>query len=229
MSARQGSHRKRLKRDDASGDARFLTFSCFRRQPFLSKDRSRRWFLDALQRSRATHGFALWAYVIMPEHVHLLIWPGRTPAAVPDILYTMSKSVTNRALAYLRAHAPDFLRHMEDRQPNGLVALRFWQRGGGYDENIWRDAKLWEKIDYIHANPGRRGLCETPEDWPWSSARAFADYVEPPRRRVIGRSSSTPKMGNILGMGAVPLADARVPSIPIDFDSLPERPTRVIR
>ena len=62
-------HRKRLCRADVPGDARFLTFSCFRRQPFLSRPRSCEWVLDALERSRETHGLHLWGFVVMPEHV----------------------------------------------------------------------------------------------------------------------------------------------------------------
>lgn len=53
--------------------AHFLTFSCFKRLPLLNHDRSRRWVVAALESTRATHHLALWAYVIMPEHVHILL------------------------------------------------------------------------------------------------------------------------------------------------------------
>ena len=109
----------------------------------------------------------------MPEHVHLLVWPGDDPPRMADALYTLKKSVSNRAISYLRRHAPDFLGQMEDRRPNGRVVQRFWQRGGGYDENLYSPAKVWAKIDYIHQNPVRRGLCDNPSEWPWSSARAY--------------------------------------------------------
>ena len=175
-------HRKKLIRYDSPGDARFLTFSCFKRQPFLSKDRSRRWFLDALEISRETHGFDLWAWVIMPEHVHLLVYPGHAPFQMKDALYSLKKSVTNTAQAYVRRHAPQFLKSMEDRQPNRKVAYRFWQRGGGYDRNLWTPAEIWEKIDYIHKNPVTRELCNHPLEWPWSSARAFSTRKPDPIR-----------------------------------------------
>jgi len=175
-------HRKQLRRSDAPGDARFLTFSCFRRQPFLSRQRSCEWFLDAMNRSRETHGFDLWAFVIMPEHVHLLVYPGHDWHSVADMLYTLKKSVTSRALAFVRRSTPEFLVRMEDRQPSGRASHRFWQRGGGYDENLYTPAKIWEKIDYIHANPVRRGLCESPTDWRWSSARAYEIGTSEPVR-----------------------------------------------
>ncbi|MCG3128099.1 MAG: hypothetical protein CHACPFDD_02974 [Phycisphaerae bacterium] len=155
-------------------DARFLTFSCFRRQALLSKDRARGWFVDALDRSRRTHGFHLWAWVIMPEHVHLLLWPGLEPAQLAHILYTLKKSVSNRALAFVRSKAPEFLPALTNVDRHGTVTHRFWQRGGGYDRSECSADEIWEKIDYIHANPVRRGLCAHPTDWAWSSARAYA-------------------------------------------------------
>jgi len=177
------SHRKRLRRADNPGDARFLTFSCYRRQPLLARERSCRWLLDALERSRQTHGFDLWAFVIMPEHMHLLVYPGDAPHRLADFLYTLKKSVTNRALVYVRRHAPAFLPQLEDRQPSGTRSYRFWQRGGGYDENLYSPTKIWDKIDYIHENPVRRGLCRQPTDWPWSSARAY-ETLEPTPIRI---------------------------------------------
>lgn len=176
------SHRKRLIRSDTPGDARFLTFSCFKRQPFLSKERSRQWFIDALEASRQTHGFELWAWVIMPEHVHLLLYPGPAPLQMRSALFTLKKTVANRAVAYVRKHAPRFLASMEDSRPNGDRCHRFWQRGGGYDRNLSTPHDIWEKIDYIHENPVARGLCESPLDWKWSSARAFHDRTIDPIR-----------------------------------------------
>ena len=166
-------HRKQLQRFDEPHEARFLTFSCFQQRPFLSGDRSRRWFVEALDRAREKHHLDLWAYVIMPEHVHLILYPREGVVKIADFLYSLKKSVTNRALDFVRRETPGFLRQMEDRQPNGTISYRFWQRGGGYDENLFNPRKVWEKIHYIHMNPVRRELCETPESWPWSSAAAY--------------------------------------------------------
>lgn len=68
-------HRKRCKRYDVPGDAHFLTFSCFRRQPLLSRDRTRMWFVEAFYSARKSAPFDLWAWVILPEHVHLVLLP----------------------------------------------------------------------------------------------------------------------------------------------------------
>ena len=73
----------------------------------------------------------------------------------------------------IKQNAPDFLKHMEDIQPNGKRYSRFWMRGGGYDRNLRSLDDVREKIRYIHANPVRRNLVDKVEDWKWSSYRAW--------------------------------------------------------
>src|SRR5262245_65150708 len=97
--------RKICKRFNDPGHAHALTFSCFRRQPFLSKARSRRWLIDALDRARDKHRFHVWAYVIMPEHAHVLIWPTEPVYDVSAILNSIKQSVAKRALFYVRRDA----------------------------------------------------------------------------------------------------------------------------
>ena len=167
--------RKRCKRYNERGHAHFLTFSCFRRQPFLTKDRTRGWMIEAINLSRDRHQFDLWAYVIMPEHVHLILFPRFDDYDISRILSTLKQPVAKRAWLFVRKEAPLFLDRMTDRQPNGKSTIRFWQRGGGYDSNLWNPKPIWEAIDYVHNNPVKRGLCQSAEQWRWSSA---ADYME---------------------------------------------------
>jgi putative transposase len=128
---------------------------------------------EAIIKARDKHGFHIWAYVFMPEHVHLLIWPTAT-YDVSKVLATIKLSVTRNAVSYVKNTAPNFLSRMADIQPNGDCHYRFWQRGGGYDRNSTEPAAIWNQIDYIHGNPVRRGLCKHPKDWYWSSATAYA-------------------------------------------------------
>jgi len=165
---------KTCKRFNDPGHAHSLTFSCFHRQPFLSRDRSRHWFLESVGRAKEMHHFDLWAYVVMPEHVHLLIWPRDDDYSISEILTEIKQPVTRRAIQWLKKQAPEFLVRMMDLQPNRKVSHRFWQRGGGYDRNIIEPNTIHAEIEYIHANPVRKELTDTPEDWPWSSARYFA-------------------------------------------------------
>ena len=161
-------HRRRNKHYDTEGHAHYLTFSCFRRQPFLARDRTRWWFVDALADARTKRPFCLWAWVIMPEHVHILLRP-HEGVTIGRILQAIKQPVSRKAVAWVRQRSPRFLARMADEQPSGRTSHRFWQRGGGYDRNIWSPEELREKIAYIHANPVRRGLVTHPSEWPWSS------------------------------------------------------------
>lgn len=173
-------HRKTCRRFNEAGHAHALTFSCFRRQPFLNRDRTRQWFVDAVTAARDKHRFDLWAYVIMPEHVHLLVWPTEHEYDISEILLSIKQPVTRRSRAFVMKQAPEFLPRMTDEQPNGKSSVRFWQRGGGYDRNVTSAEVVHQTIEYLHLNPVRRGLCETPEDWKWSSAGAYTGNAEVP-------------------------------------------------
>jgi putative transposase len=126
--------------------------------------------IDAIELARSRHKLHLWAYVIMPEHVHLVFWPTTPDYSVSSILTTLKQSAAKRALRYVKRQAPDFLALMEDRRVDGAIVHRFWQRGGGYDRNLIEPVTVLNQIDYLDRNPLRRGLCERMTDWLWSSA-----------------------------------------------------------
>lgn len=106
----------------------------------------------------------------MPNHVHLLLWPRAT---VPPILASIKQSVANRAIHWTKETAPAYLEKLRVTRRDGRDEFRFWQRGGGYDRNLWEPTHIWEAIDYIHLNPVEAGLCAKPEEWKWSSACWF--------------------------------------------------------
>lgn len=113
----------------------------------------------------------------MPSHVHLLLFP--TPprlggSGIAPILRTIKQSSSKRALVWLEEHASDRMAAFRDESPTGKVVHRLWQRGGGYDRNMFTDRAIWSEIDYIHQNPVQEGLCQRADDWEWSSARQFA-------------------------------------------------------
>lgn len=171
-------HRKTCKRYDIPGHAHYLTFSCWQRRAFLSRDRTCNWFIDCLARAKAVHPFELWSFVLMPEHVHLIIFP-HEQESISHILKSIKDPVAKKAVFWVKRNRPESLDVMADREGD-KVAYHFWLPGGGYDRNIWTNQELHEKIRYVHANPVRRGLVENPRDWPWSSYRAWEDGVDSP-------------------------------------------------
>ncbi|MFW6133548.1 MAG: REP-associated tyrosine transposase [Planctomycetota bacterium] len=181
-----GRHRKRCKRWDVPYGAHYLTFSCYQQRPFLTRDRTRRWFLDALERARAKHGFHLWAGVIMPEHAHLVVWIP-TEARISDILKSIKSSVSRRAMYRLRTNAPHQLAPFRHVLPDGRIEHRFWQAGGGYERLLRSNRDVREKIRYVHENPVRRGLVNRAEDWPWSGHRAYMHGCDEPEPISLDR------------------------------------------
>ncbi|MEN6492894.1 MAG: hypothetical protein ABFD16_01265 [Thermoguttaceae bacterium] len=165
---------KTCRRYNEPGDAHSLTFSCFHRHAFLAKDRPRLWLIDAFLAARKSCQFDIWAYVIMPEHCHVLIFPRKAKYSISRIWEAIKLPVTRKAKNYLQRNSPEALHWMRDIQPNGQVAYRFWQRGGGYDRNLFEPDAIHAEVEYIHANPVRRGLVARAEDWPWSSAAWYA-------------------------------------------------------
>ncbi len=159
LSKKVVEHRKTRKRYEISNHARFLTFSCFDRKPFFADPVVADLFADRLMWTRQRLGFGLHAWVVMPEHVHLLISPKLPEAPVSKVLMSLKRPV-----------AKDALKHMRSQ---GAHAESFWLPGGGYDRNIFSEQEMLEKCEYIHANPVRRGLVESAEEWLWSSARAW--------------------------------------------------------
>ena len=179
---------KRLKRYEVPNHARLLNFSCFGNLPLLSGDRTRRLFVDALVAAREQHGFRLWAFVVMPDHVHLLVWPR---GEVPAILRSLKQSVARRFVQWAKQHDPASLVRLTHTSPSRATTHRFWQRGGGYDRNLWEPQAIWKAIDDIHMNPVKAGLCQRPQDWRWSSAAAYLGDPEPIIR--LDRDSLPPK------------------------------------
>src|SRR5437773_10780511 len=98
-------HRKQGKSYNIPGDAHELTFSCFRRLPLLSKDRSRHWFIEAMESARQRRALAVWAYVVMPEHVHVVVWPRQAVYEMRLIRTALKVPVQRKALAFLRRTA----------------------------------------------------------------------------------------------------------------------------
>ena len=165
--------RKNVRHYDEPGDAHFLTFSCYRRMPLLGKDRSRIWLIESLRAARQKHAFDLWAWVVLPEHVHLLIWPRLPGYETKRILADIKRPVGQKAVAWLEAESPAFLQRLTVRNANRTYR-HFWQPGPGQDRNVYDADTAHQLVEYIHGNPARRGLVRRAEDWAWSSAADWA-------------------------------------------------------
>jgi len=155
---------RKLRRYQDTGQLHFITFSCYQRRPFLRTARKRDIFLRALEQARRRFGFVVVGYVVMPEHVHLLVSEpdqGSLATAIQLMKQTSSR-ISHRRRSSLQQ---ELFADSEVRSP-------FWQTRY-YDFNVGTAKKRIEKLKYIHRNPVTRGLCGKPEDWRWSSYRWY--------------------------------------------------------
>jgi len=151
-----------------AGYLHFITASCYQRSPLLGTPQNRDLFLEVMEQVRRRYRFVVVGYVVMPEHVDLLL--GEPERGDPSVVMKVIKqSFARRLLGRLRA--------TEDlRQPLRSTALtegHVWQRRF-YDFVVFTEKKRVEKLRYMHRNPVVRGLVLTPEQWKWSSYRHYA-------------------------------------------------------
>ncbi len=159
----------KTKHYDEIGHAHFVTFSCHKELPLFKDPYLCDMFVKQLGREREKGRFSLWAFVVMPEHVHVLLYPH---AEMSAILRGLKQSFSFHALQYLESNHPDLYGQLHvatGRRANH----RFWMKGGGHDRNIQDQEALRYFMEYIHNNPVKRGLVNLPEEWNWSSARCW--------------------------------------------------------
>lgn len=161
------------------GHAHFLTFSCWQRRPFLADDCTCAKLAAALNHAREIEQFDIWAYVFMPEHVHMLIRPRREEYEIAKILRRMKEAFARNVLNHWREHLPARFATCADTACHP-VRYRFWQPGGGFDRNLYTPTVIRRTVTYIESNPIRRGLVGGLLEWKWSSARARAELPNVP-------------------------------------------------
>ena len=127
----------------------FLTFSCYHRRSHLQTAAACQRFESALERVRSRYRLVVAGFVVMPEHVHLLVSEPQQ-GTLATAIQALKLSVARRS------------------------AQRPFSQARYYDFNVYSAVKVTEKLDYMHRNPVNRGLVERPEDWLWSSYRHYA-------------------------------------------------------
>jgi putative transposase len=144
-----------LKRFQQAEALHFITFSCFHRLPLLDAPEAKCTIEAVLEETSARHQARIYAYVLMPEHVHLLI--NEPPSILLAQFLKAFKQITSRKL----------------RGPRE----KFWQERY-YDSNIHGEDARSEVIRYIHRNPVKRGLVASPGEYPWSSFNHYATEIQ---------------------------------------------------
>jgi REP element-mobilizing transposase RayT len=125
---------------------------------------------EALNEARKSGNFALYAYVIMPDHLHVISDSARSSA---DTLRFLNGIISHRLIEYLK----------ERGYESSLHKLRQETKARQYRHALWdhhpnvrllfTERMLMERVHYIHQNPVRAGLVERAEDYRYSSVRCW--------------------------------------------------------
>ena len=161
----------RLKHYDHDGRARFITFGVHQRNPVLTDTTLRRLVIKCIDDIRNDYKLRLIGYVIMPEHVHLVLIP---PEEV-KLGYVIGelKRISARQIHRHLDNTDSVLTNRFMVTRNGRKKFAFWQRRC-FDHNCRSEEAMWSRVEYCHKNPVLRGLVAKPEDWIWSSYRWYA-------------------------------------------------------
>ena len=155
----------------------YVTTSTYRRARLFDSERFKQKFIATLAEVRGELGFRIVGYVLMPEHIHLLLRPSDS-ANPSQIMQQLEERTAKFILKNLRQNIQyPWCQRMLARvtlppSVHGHAHFRVWQRRF-YDMNIWSPKKRDEKLTYMHNNPVKRGLVKQPGDWPWSSWRFY--------------------------------------------------------
>jgi putative transposase len=151
---------------DDERHAQFVTFSCYKRRQLLDTERAKRIVIGTLGSQLAKNQGVCIGFVIMPDHVHCLVWFDQ-PGNLSPFMNHWKDQTSQKIKALFRKDLPRYASTIDATDPA-------WQ-SRYYPFNVFTEKKLAEKLDYMHLNPVRAGFVSRAVDWKWSSARWYLE------------------------------------------------------
>jgi REP element-mobilizing transposase RayT len=153
----------------------YVTAVTFRRVPIFLSEQTCALFIRALDETRQFCPFKLIGYVIMHDHVHLIVNP--QDRDISNLMRRIKGLSARRILDWLRAenHTTSLAKLALDRVQKRAHTHAVWQKDFS-SIDLWSTKFVQQKLQYIHNNPVRAGLCNHPADWLWSSYRAYLPH-----------------------------------------------------
>ena len=164
---------KTVKHHHEVGDLHELTFSCYRKMPLLTNDVWREQLSRSIDAACIAQAIELVAFVYMPDHVHLLVFPTTPKPDISQFLAQVKQPMSSCIRKILEASGSSLLERLMIRERPGKRVFRFWQEGPGCDRNLFQPESIQASINYIHKNPVEKKLCVRAINWKWSSARYY--------------------------------------------------------
>lgn len=169
------SAKMKLFKSDQANTFHYVTTVTFKRVPVFRNDYACQLFIESLARTRQHCDFKLIGYVVMPDHVHLILNP--RAKAISEVMRRLKSSSARLILDWLRQYkysASLGKLQLEVPQSNSHTHA-LWQKGFS-SIDLWSPRFILQKLSYIHLNPIRARLCNHPADWRWSSYGAYLKH-----------------------------------------------------
>lgn len=150
----------------------YLTFVAFRRVPIFQSENICQFLIDALKETKEKYPFKLIGYVIMPDHIHLIVNPLGCDI---DIVGKELKGISaNKVIKWLKENeyfsSLEKLKLTNEKKRNHSFSV--WQKKVK-SVDLWSHKFILQKLNYVHLNPVRAELCDHPAKWKWSSYNAY--------------------------------------------------------
>ena len=154
----------------------YVTTVCFKRTPIFHNEFACDLFIHALKQTREHSKFKLTGYVIMPDHVHLILNPVNRDISV--IMRRLKSTSARLILDWLReTGSATSLRMLELNRPQRKSHTHaLWQKEFS-SIDLFTPRFIQQKLNYIHLNPVRAKLCTHPAAWKWSSFRSYLPHA----------------------------------------------------
>jgi REP element-mobilizing transposase RayT len=153
----------------------YVTLVTYNRVPIFRSDHACQIFVDTLAEVRRRFPYKLVGYVIMPDHVHAII--NRSVDKISDWLRRVRGNSARKILTWLREE-----QHLMSLKKLELSVAQkrhhthaVWQKDPSVID-LWSPKFVRQKLNYLHLNPVRAGLCQHPAEWKWSSYRAYLPH-----------------------------------------------------
>ena len=180
----------KLRHYDNPGEARFVTFCCHNKLPLLKDERDCLIFLDELDKACTKYNFGILGYVVMPNHIHLVLLPSpdmKLGLVIGEIKSLSARRILNRWRSDGK-HIPNSIRVTREER----YKVVFWQRRC-YDRNCRNEKEVWRSIEYCHNNPVTLGLVEDSSGWRWSSYNCYVGKREAPLSIDLVEANNPPQ------------------------------------
>ena len=146
----------------------FFTATCLNWQPLLQPDHHKKIILDSLTFLVENKRIWLYGYVIMPNHVHIL-WCKQPEWLNKNVQQHFSKFTAQNLKWSLQNGSADLSPYKSTQNDR---EYQFWERRP-YKATMYNRKVFEEKLDYIHNNPVKAGLCGLPEEYAYSSSSYY--------------------------------------------------------